>query len=407
MAGRKAKCLKCAQVIVIPNPERDRWPPGMEPPGMKHSSATPAAQQAAPPKKSQAAPPQTARPAAVKPAAAQQGAGSPPRAQPVAKPVAPSQPIVAAPVINVQPQAAPAIPVAKAMPVVPAVSATQRPVPKPVIPPVAETVSEDLDDLLEFELAAPVLPSAKGPSDNPYQSPQAAAVDKRAAASAKSVRYGDTLQTTWRIYKANFGPCLAGSVLSAIGAGVILGLIELGTQGFVALVQQNQWQSNTLAIVFAITLVLAMFSTILFFTMGLIDFLLQIARGREADFSRLVGATDLLLPSLGLLLIVLLAVTVGLILLIVPGVLIMLLFALAPFALVERQEGVIAALSTSARLVSANLLTIVLLLMTVWPACAVISTVTCGLGQLVTAPFQMLLMIVIYRRASGKRLVGD
>src|SRR5690606_4804343 len=47
MAGRKAKCLKCTQVLVIPDPERDRWPPGMEPPGMKQPPPPAAAPQAA------------------------------------------------------------------------------------------------------------------------------------------------------------------------------------------------------------------------------------------------------------------------------------------------------------------------------------------------------------------------
>jgi hypothetical protein len=41
------------------------------------------------------------------------------------------------------------------------------------------------------------------------------------------------------------------------------------------------------------------------------------------------------------------------------------------------------------------------------PACGAISALTCGLGQLATGPFQMLLMIVIYMRASGKRLAID
>jgi len=399
MAGRKAKCLKCAQVIVIPNPERDRWPPGMEPPGAKYSSAPAAAPQASPPKKAQPASPPAARPAAVKPTAPQQGAGSPPRAQPVAKTVSPAQPIVAAPVINVQPQAASAIPVAKAVPVVPVAA--------PGIPSLGETMSDDIDDLLAFETSAPALTRVRPPTDNPYQSPQAAAVDQRETPTGKVVRYGETLDATWRIYKANFGTCLAGSVLASVGVGVILGLIELGTQGFVELVKQNQWQSNTLAITFVCTLLFAIFATILFFSMGLIEFLLQIARGREADFSRLVGTADLLFPSLGMFVMVLLLVLVGSLFLIVPGILVAFLFALAPFAMVDRQEGPVAALATSARLVSANFLTTALLILTVMPACGAISTLTCGLGQLATGPFQMLMMIVIYMRASGKRLAID
>lgn len=401
MAGRKAKCLQCTQVIVVPDPERHRWPPGMEPPGMK------APVNSAPPKQAKPASPQPG-PASRAPNAkpiTPAGAGAPPQASP------------AIPVAKAVPVAPPAVPVAQAVPITPQAVPVAAPVASPVAPPqvpqakpiraaVAETVSDDIDDLLAYERGAAPLAPARPPGDNPYHAPQAA-TDKARASSDRGIRFGETLETAWRIYKANFGTCLAASILSTVALTASIAALNFSVVKFADIVKQNEWQSVTLGITVLFTFVTLFFSTIMFFSLGLVEFLLQIAKGRDADFSRLVGAADLLFSGLGLLVLVILSAVVGLVLLVIPGLFVIFLFALAPIALVDRQEGAIDALATSAKLVSANLATVALLILLTGLGFGLLSVITCGFGPLVTGPFQMLVMIVLYMRASGKRLGID
>jgi uncharacterized membrane protein len=144
-----------------------------------------------------------------------------------------------------------------------------------------------------------------------------------------------------------------------------------------------------------------------FFLCGLISFSLGAARGRPVGVNGIFSAGRFLVSGTAVLLVTVIGAIVGMFLLVVPGLLCIILLAIAPIALVDRDEGISSALTLAARVMSKNLLPAFLLLFPVGLGGNLIALLTCGLGVLLVAPFQLFLLVTIYLRATGQRTAYD
>ncbi len=369
----------------MPNLAADRWPPGMAPP-----SSTPSAPKPQPkPRPAAPAPAQPAAPAAV------------PKAQPVT-PQTTAKPASAVPASPVDTQPAQALPVVAVPVATPLESVVPHETPSD---PSAENPLDDIAAMLDFEQSAPA--TARPLESNPYQSPRASERPTRKNGEVQRIRYGETMRTTWAIFKAKLGSCIGATVIVMIGFGLAHGLLIGAILAFAQVVVALKIGSVALANSVVVFFVSVNLLVLTYLTLGYCKFMLQLARGKPAEVSMLIDSLPLLWPGVGVFLLMFLAVGMGTFLLIVPGIFVAILLSLAPLALVDKEEGVLAALGLSAKLMMHNLLPVFLLLFPVILIGNLLSTVTCGLGGLITAPFQTLLAAVIYLHASGRQTAVD
>src|SRR5690606_14732863 len=114
-----------------------------------------------------------------------------------------------------------------------------------------------------------------------------------------------------------------------------------------------------------------------------------------------------LVPGALVLLIMFVAMVVGTILLVVPGIAAGVLLAVAPIALVDRECGGFEALKLSTRIMSANFLSAFLVMFSAGLGGSLLVGITWGLRSWLVIPFLVTLLIVIYWRATGRRLAID
>ena len=415
-AGRKAKCRQCGGAVQVPNPEADRWPPGMAPASVSRPAQT----------KSKAQPPRPAPPAAAP-------------AVPTAQVVSPQA--QAAPAGGSQP----AVQVAIAVPVTP-IKSPQKQKPPPLAvpvaapldeftpPPTAAPVEKDsgendsgekdsgendsgpspLDEIaamLDFEKTVPRAPSPDSLDINPYRSPTSTDGTPKSArddaSEFKRITYGETIHAAWEILKANFWRLVGATALYSISMTFAQGVLTQALEKFGQAVAARGAGSTGLAIVVITLYLLTLLAFVAFFTLGYLKYIVQITRGKPAEVSMIFSSLPLFLPGYLLFVAIVLAVMIGVVLLIVPGLLAGLLFALAPIVFVDRESGVVESLRVSAGVMSKNLLPAFLLLFSVGMAGNILLVLTCGLGSLVVTPFHAILASVIYLRASGRRTAVD
>ena len=85
------------------------------------------------------------------------------------------------------------------------------------------------------------------------------------------------------------------------------------------------------------------------------------------------------------------------------NLLVILLLLPAPFLIVDRGANVIDAIGDSVRQMSSNILIAFGAILVVWLGTTVVTLVTMGVGVLLTIPFMLVFLAVIYLKASGQR----
>jgi uncharacterized membrane protein len=268
-----------------------------------------------------------------------------------------------------------------------------QPAPQNFVPPVPPPFRETM---------------AMGEVPNPYQSP--AATEMRGAAAAPSagrgfnptrIELGEVLSRTWNIYKANLGPCI-GATLIVMICGVITGAIVGAAFGAVF----RDARGAAAIVQFAAQQIVSQ-GINAFFGVGLIMFMLKIARGEGSDFGALFGGGPFFLFALAIQLLTMAAVGVGLVLLIVPGIIIGLMLSQSLYMLVDQGEDIVGSLRKSIEATTGNKLTLFALYLLAGLAGAIIALITCGIGILFVAPFGALLATVAYLGMTGQATVLD
>jgi len=245
----------------------------------------------------------------------------------------------------------------------------------------------------------PPPPPPRQPSDNPYQSPAVGEMrasvlpgDIRRGFEPTRIDLGDVMGRAWRIYKANFWPCFGTGFLYMV-------LNNIVSQGAGYVARQSGGIEG---------LALNLFATVvsLFLTIGILTYMLKVARGEPRSVADLFGGGALLLPGLGISFLYILAATIGFILLIIPGIIVLLMFSQAFMILIDRETGVIDSLKLSAQVTKGNKLTLFAIGF-VSSVLSILGVLACFVGIFFVSPYLFLMATVGYLMMTGQSTAAD
>jgi hypothetical protein len=266
-----------------------------------------------------------------------------------------------------------------------------------------------------------------GLATNPYQSPSLFGAGKKAR-SRGDFSYVDVLSCTWNTFWDNWTSCLLLS-LALMGLYLGLGVVFAIVQSVLALVVQ--FVPPVAGIILGVVILVVIFVTMVIvgfiIQAGLIRIFVNMVKGKsysiggllqEAGYAGSLFGAAILQFLMGMGLGILLALPIvgltfltkssavamiGQLLGIALNVLINILLLLTPYLIVDQDRGVFDAISESASVMKGNILVTLGLVLTVALGLVAFVLVTLGLGLLLAGPFMLVLLAVIYARATGQR----
>jgi len=270
--------------------------------------------------------------------------------------------------------------------------------------------------------------AAGGLATNPYQSPSLLGAGKKRARSRGDFSYVDVLSCTWNTFWDNWTSCLLLSLALMglyLGLAIVVGAVQFGLGLLVRQLPPVPGIIVGLVILVACLVLVVIVGFIV--QAGLIRIFVNMVKGKaysiggllqEAGYAgSLFGAAILqFLMGMGLGMLLALPI-VGLMVLtkspavaflgqllgLALNVLINILLLLTPYLIVDQDRGVLDAISESASVMKGNILVTLGLLLTVALGLVAFVLVTLGLGLLLAGPFLLVLLAVIYARATGQR----
>jgi phage FluMu protein Com len=244
-----------------------------------------------------------------------------------------------------------------------------------------------------------------GDASNPFRAPGAHGLASHAGVDRgyqpTRIDMGEMFSRTWEIFKQNFGACFVAGLIFLIASFFVNGII-----GFGFAMTLNQLDGPTYALVWIVQQVLVQIVGA-FFYLGMIAFMLRVARGQPADFAALFSGGNWLVVGVLVQLITTLAIMGGFILLIVPGIIIFLMLSQAMYMVVDQGADVGGALRRSVEVTDGNKWTLFATYFVAGLASMLVAVVTCGLGVLLVTPYMSLLTAVIYLGMTGQRTALD
>jgi hypothetical protein len=270
-------------------------------------------------------------------------------------------------------------------------------------------------------VAAPSSPPT-APSGSPTPAPASAAVAAQGPIQFNDIQ--EIFTRTWELFKQKWKTCLASSCIIAWVVVILLAAILLISPMF--------WLSYMLDS-FIIATILRLFLNLIFsvcvawFAIGLTRFYLALARGQEPDLGVLFSGGPQYLQLVILNLIYACGSLVISFIFELPGrllglaspwfggfiqglgslaasillVILSLMFSQAFFLIVDRNLEIIDSLKTSVNLTNGSKFSLFIISIIMGVIVAV-SAIPCGLGLLVTLPFNVLLYSLIYLRLNGQ-----
>ncbi len=241
--------------------------------------------------------------------------------------------------------------------------------------------------------------AAENPTSRPPHFPAAAWAVPAGEIRPTRIGFGETLSRAWAVFSDSWLVVLGAFllmllvyfagyfVMATIAAGIGIAIQDRDAARILA--QAAQFGAALLS---------------LWLNIGLQLFALGVARGEQPRYGLLFAGGPRLLPVIGCFLLTGLVVFGGTLLLIVPGVIFLMMLSQAQLLVIDRQLGVLEAMSLSAKIMAGNKL----LVMGIWIITGVLAylavLVTCGLGLFAAAPYLLILKIVIYLpRAASQR----
>ncbi len=226
------------------------------------------------------------------------------------------------------------------------------------------------------------------------------------------IEAGEVLSRTWEIYKSNLG-LLVGSVLVTGGLGFVGTMISSFIQQALTIAVAGPGAgrpgNNQVGAGIAIVGLMLIFTFIniaisVFLEAGLHLLLLRVARGQSAEIADVFAGGRFFWRYFWGTLLFQFMMGIGFLLLIIPGIVLALMFWPLFYVIIDRDTGVIDALSRAREVTQGNYLVVVLLflagmgiiLLGVFPGC--------GFGLLFTIPLSLLLWAVAYCAMSGQLL---
>ncbi len=250
---------------------------------------------------------------------------------------------------------------------------------------------------------------AHAPPDsiNPYQSPAGAGAEPMAFALAgeiipTKIEFGETLSRTWTIFSERWTTMVVATIIAALlYVPVYIGFIAIQ----LVVVPNLQDQALGLAINLLGQVVFQVF--VLWLWIGFIRFTLPVVRGEETRFGLIFGGGRYLLPIILCAILTQIIVLLGFVMLIIPGMIFALMFIQAQPLIIDRNLGVIEAMSTSRDVMVGNKMTVFGLGIVVGVLGYLFSILTCFLGFLGFIPYMVVMHIVIYLGVTGRPTMAD
>jgi uncharacterized membrane protein/phage FluMu protein Com len=276
--------------------------------------------------------------------------------------------------------------------------------------PSASTASSPAPPPREPDFGAPPpheLQPARHPAGapNPYQSPGAYSQVDPVAHGFHPTRidFGTTLSRTWEIYKANLGPCIGGMLLMMVCNMVLGTMLQMILVIALAAVADQGGGGGAIVIMLLQQVVAQGVGA--FFAVGMILFMLRIARGQAPDYAAIFGGGPYLLRAFAIQILLALIMLAGLILLIIPGVIFALMLSQALFVMVDQRRGVVDSFKGSIEAMRGNKLTVLAIWIVTGFLGLLVTLFTCFVGLIFVAPFGALLTAVIYLDVTGQKTV--
>ncbi len=247
-------------------------------------------------------------------------------------------------------------------------------------------------------------PAADFDSANPYQSPQAAAastpppIPRPPLTVPRELAFGDIFHRSWTIFKSQAGMCIGAWLtvmaitwVASFGNGFVQGAVKAATR-------DNPAPGAVVIVIGTIVVNLLQW----YLQMGLMQFMLKVARGEPFRFGDVFYAGPQVLPFFGATIVFALAVAAGFILLIVPGVILALMFSQVQYLVLDRRIAVFDAFSASKQMMAGNKANLFVVHLLAGLLSIALTLLTCGLGIFVVGPCYALGMAVIYLTLSGE-----
>ncbi|MDD4269272.1 MAG: hypothetical protein GXY25_10185 [Pirellulaceae bacterium] len=244
-------------------------------------------------------------------------------------------------------------------------------------------------------------------AENPYQSPAAFPAAQAWAVPAGEIRptrigFGETLSRAWAVF--------SDSWLVVLGAFLLMLLVYFAGYFVMASIAAGigiAIQDRDAARILAHAAQLGAALLSLWLNIGLQLFALGVARGEQPRYGLVFAGGPRLLPVIGCFLLTGLIVFGGTLLLIVPGLIFLMMLSQAQLLVIDRQLGVLPAISLSAKIMAGNKLVVLVIWIVAGVLAYLFALVTCGLGLFAATPYLLLLKIVIYLSASGQPTLAD
>lgn len=207
------------------------------------------------------------------------------------------------------------------------------------------------------------------------------------------IELGDVLTRTWEIFKQCWGQCIAGTWANVAMTAVVIGL------SFVPWAIRQSDEPRPEDIVLWIVAGFVAW----WLHLGVLKFMLKLARGEPAAMGDMLAAGDAFLPSLVAGLLFSVAFAIGFAFCFVPGIYVVLVGSQFPLLLVDRRCSALESLRLSWQITAGNKVTLFLLGILLWAISTAASTVTLGLSTIAVSPFWFLAMAVAYVMMTGQR----
>jgi uncharacterized membrane protein len=245
---------------------------------------------------------------------------------------------------------------------------------------------------------------ALGDTPNPYQSPQAmglATPQVQHGFQPTLIDFADVFSRTWEIYKRNLGACIAGTLVIFACSAVVNVIAAV----IYAAIESNMQGGALVAMWFLEQLINQAIGA--FFWIGLILFLLNIARTETADFGLLFAGGPFFLFGAAVQIITTIAIMLGFVLLIVPGVILALMFSQSMYMIVDQRADIMGALRMSMEATRGNKLTLLALYIVAGFGALLFTLLTCFIGAIFVWPFMALMTVVVYLGLTGQQTALD
>jgi phage FluMu protein Com len=243
---------------------------------------------------------------------------------------------------------------------------------------------------------------------NPYQSPTGPSAffvpPGSGAFQPTRIDASDIIDRTWRIFKANWLMCTAGTFLTGIingVAGYVIGIVV--TMSPIGRGINPNDPLSALPSQFTANFVALFFTTWL--EAGLAMFMLRVARGEEPDLADLFKGGRFYLALLPARLLFIVVFFLGYMACIVPGIILALMFWQYSYLIIDRRVGALESFGLARQLSDGNKGTLFLLHLAAI-AFMIIGLLCLCVGAIVAAGYVNLMWAVTYLVNSGQR-TGD